>query len=86
MDNMEIQIWVLTGVVSLLFAILLILFKIALERIDRLIHEVHQLTSIVSSQKSDIARVLDKNNEQDRRLNDHSERIRILEIKQGQSS
>ncbi len=83
MNNMEVQIWVLTGMVSLLFAILMILFKIGLQRMDKLIHEVHKLTNTVSSQKSNIARVLDKNNVQDKRLNEHSTRIRNLEIKQG---
>ena len=81
---MELQIWVLTGVVTTLSAILMIVLKVSLQRLisrlDKLIDEVRGLTETVSTHKSEIENLITKNNEQDKRLNVHSERIRDLEI------
>ena len=83
---MEIQIWILTAAVSALSTILMVVFKTSLQRLvgrlDKLIDQVRELTQMVGHHKSAIDGLISKNNEQDQRLNGHSERIRNLEINQ----
>ncbi len=84
--KVEIQIWMLTGVVSALSTVLMIVFKTSLTRLvnwlDKLIDQVRELTETVGVHKNAIDSLSTKNNEQDKRLNGHSERIRELEINQ----
>ena len=81
---MEIQIWVLTGVVSALSTVLMMVFKNSLtrliNRLDKLIDQVKELTETVGVHKNVIDSLSVKNYEQDKRLNSHSDRIRELEI------
>ena len=83
---MEVQIWVLTGLVSALSAVLMIVFKTSLQRLitrlDELIDQVRELTENVGVHRSEIDGLEEKNQRQDERLNGHSERIRALEINQ----
>lgn len=81
---MEIQIWVLTGVVSALSTVLMMIFKNSLtrlvSRLDKLIDQVKELTETVRVHKNVIDSLSIKNYEQDKRLSGHSDRIRDLEI------
>ena len=80
---LETQIWVLTGVVSVLATILTIVaktsFKQLVDKLDDLIDKVGELTITTSVHKTEIDNQQSKNLEQDKRLNDHSKRLRDLE-------
>ena len=83
---MEVKIWVLTGVVTALATLLLVVFKMSLQRIiarlDKLIDEVRELTKNTGVHRKEIDQLIERNQQQDERLNGHSQRIRNLEIKQ----
>lgn len=76
----SVQLWVLTGASGLLLTLVLILFKIAIARFDKLIGEVQKLNVTVTHQSSKIERADERQDEADRRLNTHSDRIRDLEL------
>lgn len=80
---LETQIWVLTGVVSVLATILTIVaktsFKQLVGKLDDLIEKVGELTITTSVHKTEIENQTTKNNEQDKRLNNHAVRLRDLE-------
>ena len=88
--QIAVQLWVLTGVVSILSTVLLIIFKISLQRLigrlDSLIEEVKELRESTSVHSNSIDHLRRKNMEQDKWLQEHSERIRVLEINQNKSN
>jgi len=82
---METQLWVLTGLVSVLATVLTMVAKASLKqlvgRLDALVTAVGELTVQSSIHKTEIANETEKNNEQDQRLNELSKRVRQIEIK-----
>ncbi len=91
-EVLNLQIWVLGSVGGILFSLLIWIIKQGLEnfisglkktnaKIENLTGEIHELNLLLASYKGDIKANSDTNDEQDRRLNSHSDRIRELEIK-----
>lgn len=83
---MDYQVWVLTGLVSVLATILTIVAKTSLKQLvgqlQNLVKVVGELTVQTSIHKTEIANETEKNNEQDKRLNELSSRVRKIEIEQ----
>ena len=90
-EALDIQIWILRSVDIGLFSVLIFILKQGLkstiaglkktnDKLESLTDEVHELNVVFTSQKADIKANSDANDEQDRRLNKHSDRIRDIEI------
>ena len=91
-EMLSIQIWVLGSVGGVLFSLLIWIVKQGINnfitglkktnsKIEGLTEEIHETNLLLASHKGDIKANSDTNDEQDRRLNSHSDRIRALEIK-----
>jgi hypothetical protein len=91
-EMLSIQIWVLASIGSVLFTLLIWTVKQGINsfisglkktnaKIESLTGEIHETNLLLASHRGEIKANSDANEEQDRRLNAHSERIRALEIK-----
>lgn len=84
----EMKIWVLIGVVSVLAAILGFMIKLVtkevIKRLDDIVTELKQLTKTTTVQEEKIKSLQDQDLLINQRLNDHSGRIRTLELKTNQ--
>lgn len=81
------QIWVMSGLITVLVSIILLIFKFSINRLvnrlDALIDNVRILSEKTGVHRTEIEQLRKKDFDQDKRLNKHSERLRKLEIKQG---
>ncbi len=80
---MEIKVWLLVGVASVMAAILGFIIKVVtdqvLKRLDEIVTELKQLTQSTTVQGQQIKGLQEQDTIIHRRLNEHSERIHTLE-------
>lgn len=79
------EFWLITSIITVLFIIAFWFFRNWATHIDtkfdKLIKEVRELNKADVRKEEKIQQIIDHNSEQDKRINDHSERIRNIEIK-----
>ncbi len=88
---MEFQMWIQSGVITVLFTLLMVILKVWIskmdglekltQRIDKLCDQFQGLKQDAIAQQTEMKQVIVKNNEQDSRLNEHDGRLRKLESK-----
>jgi uncharacterized membrane protein YhiD involved in acid resistance len=80
-----VKVWVLAGLVSVLAAILCFMIKLVtrevIKRLDDIVSELKQLTKTTTTQEEKIKQLRDQDILINQRLNEHSGRIRIIELK-----
>lgn len=78
-------IWVLTGalgfVISIGVIIISSLIKSLTEKMNKMLEGIDSLNRLTTAQTEQIKALYDNKGETDRRLNDHGDRIRNIEIK-----
>ena len=81
----DIKIWILVGVAGVMATILGFIIKTVtgevIKRLDEIVTELKQLTYTTTIQGQEIKGLQDKDAIIHSRLNEHSERIRYLEMK-----
>ncbi len=80
-----VKVWVLAGTVCVLAAVLGFMIKLVtkevIKRLDDIVNELKQLTKTSTAQKEKIKYLQDQDILINGRLNEHSGRIRSLELK-----
>lgn len=82
---MEIKVWILTSVLAIVVVVMGFLLKMwfrqIITRLDELVEEMKGISQVAAVQEQQIKNINDQIGESRQRLNNHSERIRNLEIK-----
>jgi cell division protein FtsB len=80
----EVKVWVLVAIVTIMSAILGFIMKVVtnqvIKRLDDIVRELKQLTKVTTIQEEQIKRLQDQDTVVNHRLNDHSKRIRSIEL------
>lgn len=84
--ELEVKVWILTVVVAVLGGVIAwvarVSIKSILERLDKLISQNNAFGKALIRQHGEINGLKDKVNRNEKRLNEHSERIRKIELNQ----
>lgn len=86
-EILEVYIWVLSGVLGFLITVLILggatIANSIGKKIDNLVESVKELSVLTASQNEQIKTLFNTDVETARRLNDHGERLRDIEIQCG---
>jgi uncharacterized membrane protein YhiD involved in acid resistance len=86
----EIKIWVLVGVAGIMAAVLGYMIRLVtlevIKRLDEIVSELKQLTQATTIQGQQIKGLQEQDTVIHSRLNEHSDRIRSLEINGNQNN